>query len=61
MSLLKTSNIFTTQNFKTVRIEMHNLQPDLYNLKTRKELKIYLIVRIELSLNENTLKSLKHK
>ena len=26
----------------------------LYNLKTRKKLKIYLIVRIELSINENT-------
>ena len=28
--------------------------PDLYNLKTRKKLKICVIVRIELSINENT-------
>ena len=27
---------------------------DLYNLKTRKKLKVYIIVRIELSINENT-------
>ena len=30
---------------------------DLYNLKTRKKLKIYVIVRIELSVNENTQRS----
>ena len=29
-------------------------RPDLYNLKTRKKLKKYIIVRIELSINENT-------
>ena len=28
--------------------------PDLYNLKTRKKLKIYVIVRIKFSINENT-------
>ena len=27
---------------------------DLYNLKTRKKLKIYITVRIELFINENT-------
>ena len=27
---------------------------DLHNLKTRKKLKIYIIVRIKLSINENT-------
>ena len=27
---------------------------DLYNLKNRKKLKIYIIVRIELFINENT-------
>ena len=27
---------------------------DMYNLKTRKNLKIYIIVRIEVSINENT-------
>ena len=36
-------------------------KPDLYNLKTRKNLKTYLIVRIELALIENTLKDVKHK
>ena len=28
--------------------------PDLYNLKTKKKLKMYIIVRIELSINEKT-------
>ena len=27
---------------------------DLYNLKARKKLKVYIIDRIELSINENT-------
>ena len=27
---------------------------DLYNLKTRNKLEVYIIVRIELSINENT-------
>ena len=30
---------------------------DLYNLKTRKKRKIYIIVRIEHSINENTQRS----
>ena len=37
------------------------LRPDLYHLKIRKKLKTFLIVRIELSLNENMLKGLKYK
>ena len=28
--------------------------PDLYSLKTRKKIKMCIIVRIELSINENT-------
>ena len=35
--------------------------PDLYNLKTRKKLKIYVIVRIKFSINENTQRPEKKK
>ena len=33
-----------------------NCRLNLYNVKTRKKLKIYIIVRIKLSINENTQK-----
>ena len=42
-----------------VRIEMYNLQTRLLQFKDQKKLKMYLIVRIELSSNENTLKGRK--
>ena len=42
-----------------VRIEMYNLQTRLVQFKGQKKLKMYLIVRTELSLNENTLKGIK--
>ena len=42
-----------------VRIETYNLQTRLVQFKDQKKLKMYLIVRIELSLNESTLKGLK--
>ena len=32
-------------------------RPDLYNLKTKNNLKTYIIVRTELSMNENTERS----
>ena len=45
-----------------VRIEIFNLQTRLVQFKDpKKKVKTYLIVRIELSINENTLKGLKHK
>ena len=44
-----------------VRIEMYNLQTKLAQFKDEKKLKTYLLARIELSLNENTLKGLKCK
>ena len=42
----------TAQKSKMVRIEMYNLQTRLVQFKDQKKLKMYLIVRIELSLNE---------
>ena len=36
-------------------------RPELHNLKTEKKLKTYIIVRMELFTNENTLKGLKYK
>ena len=47
------SNINTAEKYKIVRNEMYNLQLNLHKLKTRKKRKIYIIVRIELSINEN--------
>ena len=44
-----------------VRIEMYNLKTILTQFKDQKKLKTYLIVRIELSLNENMLKGLKYE
>ena len=44
-----------------VRIEMYNLKTILIQFKDQKKLKTYLIVRIELSLNENMFKGLKYK
>ena len=40
---------------------MYNLQTSIVQFKDQKKLKAYLIFRIELALNEKTLKSLKHK
>ena len=40
-----------------VRIEMYNLKTILIQFKDQKKLKTYLIVRIELSLNDNMLKA----
>ena len=40
---------------------MYNLQTRIVQFKDQKTLKAYLIFRIELSLNEKKLKSLKHK
>ena len=57
MPLQKTSNINNAQKSKMVRIGMYNLQTRLLQFKDQKKLKMYLI----LSVNENTLKSLKHK
>ena len=42
-----------------VRIEMYNLQTRLVKFKDQKKLKMYLIIRIDFSLNENMLKGLK--
>ena len=39
---------------------MYNLQTRLVQFKDQKKLKAYLIVRIELSANENALKGLKY-
>ena len=61
MQLKKFSNINTAQKSKMKRIEMYNLQTRLVKFKDQKKLKTYLIVRIELSENENALKGLKHK
>ena len=44
-----------------VRIQIYNLQTKLVQFKDRKKLKIYLMVRLKLSLNESTLKGLKYK
>ena len=44
-----------------VRIQIYNLQTRLVQFKDPKKLKIYLMVRIKLSLNESTLKGLKYK
>ena len=49
----------TAQKSKMARIETYNLQTELVQFKDQRKLKMYLIVRIELSLNENTLKGLK--
>ena len=49
----------TAQKSKMVRIEIYILQTRLVQFKDQKKLKMYLIVRTELSLNENTLKGLK--
>ena len=54
MPLYKNSNISTAQKSKMVRLEMYDLKTKHAHLKTRKKLKKYLIVRIELSLNENS-------
>ena len=43
------------------RIEMYNLQTRFVQFKEQKKIKTYLIVRIELSVNENALKGLKYK
>ena len=50
-----------SKNLRWSELRCITCRPDLYNLKTRKSLctKMYLIVRIELSLNKNTLKGLK--
>ena len=40
------------------RIGMYDLQTRLVQFKDQKKLKTYLIVRIELSVNENALKDL---
>ena len=56
---LHNSNINTAQKSKMVRIEMYNLQTRLLQFKAQEKLKMYLMVRIELPLNENTLKGRK--
>ena len=43
------------------KIEMYNLQTRLVQLKDQKKLKTYLIVRTELSVNENKVKGLKYE
>ena len=43
------------------KIEMYNLQTRLVQLNDHKKLKTYLIVRIELSVNENKVKGLKYE
>ena len=43
------------------KIEMYNLQTRLVQLKDEKKLKTYLIVRTELSVNENKVKGLKYE
>ena len=59
MPPLKTSYISAAQKSKMVRTEMYILQTRLS--KDQNKLKTYLIVRIELSLNENKLTSGKYK
>ena len=44
-----------------VGIEMHYLETSLVQFKDHKKLKTYLIVRTELSLNENKLNGRKYK
>ena len=60
MQLQKTSNINTAQKSMMNRIEMYNLQIRLVQFKDQKKQKTYLIVRIELSVNEYALKGLKY-
>ena len=61
MLLQKTSNINTAQKSKMVRTEMYNLRTRLAQFKDQKKLKTYLIVRIELTSNENKLNGRKYK
>ena len=44
-----------------LRIERYNLQTSLVQFKYQKKLKTYLIVKIELSLNENKLNGHKYR
>ena len=44
----------TVQNIGWSQIRCIFCRPDLYNIKARKMLKTYIIVRNELSMNENT-------
>ena len=45
----------TTRKPKMVRIKIYNLQTRLVQFQGQKKLKMYVIVRIKLSLNENRL------
>ena len=49
------------KNLRWSELRCITCRPALYNLKMRKKLKTYLIVRIELPVIENTLKGLKYK
>ena len=42
------------KNIRWSEVRCKICKPDLYNLKTRKKLKTNIIVRTELSMNENT-------
>ena len=61
MQLLNILNTNTAQNLRWSKIRCIICRQDLHNLKTRKKLKTCIIVRIELCVNENTLKDLQYK
>ena len=49
---IKPSKLTLRKNPRWYELRYITCRPELYNFKTRKKLKTYLIVRIKLSLNE---------